>query len=79
MMLRTCPYCGKELERGELRSRGGNYFLPECEVPPSLHSKKEMDKRRAVMLPPDPLAFGMPKWPNANLCRNCKLILIPYE
>lgn len=34
-----CPYCHSEMEYGELRSRGGVYFLPDGESMPKLPVK----------------------------------------
>lgn len=79
MKFQKCPYCGDDIEKGAFRSRGGNYFLPDGEKTPSLYSEKAMAKRRAVSLPPDFLSLGTPQWPNAFLCRNCKIMIIPYE
>lgn len=31
MCAEKCPYCGGELEKGKLISRGGNFFLPDGE------------------------------------------------
>ena len=31
-----CPYCGQEMEKGTLHSRGGNYFLPDGEIASSI-------------------------------------------
>lgn len=79
MRVQVCPHCGEMIEKGTLRSRGGNYFLPEGEKTPALYTEKAMNMKSAVMLPPDSLSLGTPKWPDAYLCRNCKLIIIPYE
>ena len=37
-----------------------------------------MDKKGAIMLPPDPISVP-PVFPKAWVCRNCKIILIPYD
>ena len=36
-----------------------------------------MDKKGAIMLPSDPISFP-PVFPKVWVCRNCKIILIPY-
>ncbi len=77
-----CPYCGAELESGTLRSRGGNYFLPEgvspCKI--SFYTEKFIRKANAVALPPSPYdVSAQPEWPAAHCCRSCKKIIIDYE
>ena len=42
-----CPCCNAEMERGELRSRGGVFFLPEGETLPKLYTRRLMEKHRA--------------------------------
>ncbi len=39
-----CPCCNKEMEKGELRSRGGVFFLPEGEESPKLYTENQMKK-----------------------------------
>ena len=72
-----CPYCGKEMEKGELRSRGGLFFLPEGEGLPKLYTKREMEKHNAVYLPPYLLDVKA-EFPTAYLCRDCSKIVIEY-
>lgn len=57
-----CPYCGCELEQGTFHSRGGNYFLPNGEKTPSFYTEKAMEKRKAILLPPDPF-----QWKDRNI------------
>ena len=72
-----CPYCGQDLVKGTLRSRGGNYFLPDGEKIPLLYTEHEMQKRNAVYLPP--YQFAVPaEYPTAYLCRACSKIIIEY-
>lgn len=77
MTKKTCPYCGNPLEEGTFQSRGGNHFLPAGAKNPKLYTKSSMEKKRAILLPPDFLSL-VPQWPQAYVCRNCKII-IPYE
>lgn len=35
MCAEKCPYCGGDLEKGKLISRGGNFFLPDGEKMPA--------------------------------------------
>lgn len=76
-----CPYCGKEMEKGELRNRGFNYFLPEGEKPLLLLSnfQKKLEKRNAIMLAPYPYGGGGEEYPAAYCCRECKKIILEYE
>jgi len=78
MTKQLCPYCGKPLEEGTFRSRGGNYYLPKDESAPLLYSKQAMSKKGAIPLLPDFLS-STPQWPIAYLCRNCKRIILPYD
>ncbi len=79
MNLKKCPYCGENLEEGTLRNRGGNFFLPIDEKPPLTYSKKAMEKRGAILLPPESYSLEVPKWPAAFVCRRCKMMIIPFE
>lgn len=78
MTTQLCPYCGKPLEEGIFRSRGGNYYLPKDESAPFLYSKQAMIKKGAIQLLPD-FVSSAPQWPLAYVCRNCKKIILPYE
>ena len=71
-----CLYCNKEMEKGELRSRGGVYFLPDGEKIPLLYTEHEMKKRNAVYLPPYMLSNF--EYPTAHICRSCSKIVIDY-
>lgn len=79
----NCPYCGKEMEKGTLRSNGGNYFLPDGQKAFWLRfpTKRYIDKVGAVALPPDPWStdFWETDWPIAYCCRDCKKIIIEYQ
>ncbi len=78
--LKLCPWCGEKLEKGNFRSRGCNYFLPEGMKAPLFNVPKYMEKANAVFLPPYywKISFN-PDFPDAFLCRNCRKIIIPYE
>ena len=78
MCAEKCPYCGGELEKVKLISRGGNFFLPDGEKMPVLFTEKSMNKSRAILLPPDIVSDGDVQFPVAYACRVCKKIIIPY-
>jgi len=72
-----CPYCQREMEKGQLRSRGGLYFLPDGEKAPKLYTEKEIKKHNAVYLPPYMMSV-VPEYPDAYICRNCTKIVIDF-
>lgn len=72
-----CPYCNKEMEKGQLRSRGGVYFLPDGEKKPLLYTEQEMKKHNAIYLPPY-MTSAHPEYPTAYICRRCSKIVIDY-
>ena len=72
-----CPYCNNEMDKGELRSKGGVYFLPDGEKIPLLYTEREMKKRNAVYLPPY-MTEHPPVYPAAYICRSCSRIVIDY-
>lgn len=72
-----CPYCNNEMDKGELRSKSGVYFLPDGEKTPLLYTEREMKKRNAVYLPPYMTAISV-KYPTAHTCRSCSKIVIDY-
>ncbi|MBE5760314.1 MAG: hypothetical protein E7332_09905 [Clostridiales bacterium] len=73
-----CPYCGNDMEKGKLHSHGGVFFLPDGESMPLLYTKNQMEKHRAVSLPPK-LNSIAPKYPEAAFCRSCRKIIISCE
>ena len=73
-----CPYCGAEMEKGELRSKGGVYFLPEGEGVPLLYTQSQMDKHRAVCLPPYANSLTAAEYPTAYVCRACSKLIVEY-
>ena len=73
-----CPFCGTEMIRGELKSRGGKYFLPDGHKEPRLYTEGSMKKVGAFMLPPFPLDMP-PHFPTAYWCNMCNKLLIDCE
>lgn len=72
-----CPYCGAEMRKGKLRSRGGVFFLPDGEKMPLLYTEKEMNKHDCVLLPP--YYFSLKEeFPTAYVCRNCSKMIIEF-
>lgn len=75
-----CPFCGTRMVRGELRNRGGNYFLPEGHREPKLYSEGSMKKVGAFMLPPSPFDIALrPHFLTAHWCETCNKIIIDCE
>ena len=79
MDLQKCPYCGEDLEEGTLRNRGGTFFLPIDEKVPLTYTKKAMEKRGAILLPPQYYSLKAPDSHTAFVCRGCKMIILPFE
>ena len=76
-----CPYCRKEMEKGEIRNKGFNYFLPEGEEPLLLltNFQKKLNDRNAILLAPYPYGGGGVEFPVAYCCRDCKKIILEFE
>jgi len=65
------------MTKGTLRSRGGDYFLPDGEKVPKLYTAKSMTKCNAIPL--RPYFFNMSAVvdkPVAYACRDCQKIII---
>ena len=73
----NCPHCDEKMERGQLRSRGGVFFLPDGEGMPLLYTNREMSKHRCVYLPPYMLSVPA-EYPIAYICRSCRKIVLEY-
>ena len=74
----NCPCCGRTMETGVFHDRGDSYFLPEGESAPALWTRKVLEKKHAVLLPPE--SFGAP-WaqrPAAFWCGQCRALLVDY-
>ena len=71
-----CPWCNGEMEQGELRSKGGVYYLPKGEKTPLLYTQWAMKQCNAVYLPP--YLLGYAEYPTAHICRSCSRIVIDY-
>ena len=79
----NCPYCGAEMKKGTLRSRGFQYFLPHGEKEIPMYFPRYVEKRGGIMLPPDPAeTYPMRRdaqdWPEAYVCEACRRIEIKY-
>lgn len=72
-----CPYCNGELERGELKSRGGLFFLPDGESMPMLYTDRQMEKHRAIPLLTNVTSLTS-EGQAACVCRECRKIIIDY-
>lgn len=73
----TCPYCNGEMTKGELRHKGGLYFIPDGEETPLLFTKQQMEKHNAVYFPLYSLK-SLIEYPTAYICRHCSKIVIDY-
>lgn len=66
--------------RGEMKSRGGNYFLPEGHKIPGLYSEGSMKEVGAfILLPKSSDTSFHHYFPTAHLCENCNKIIIDCE
>ena len=72
-----CPYCGHEMEPGELRGEGHVYFLPLGEIEPIMFTESEMTKRRAISVEIDKRSIWAEQ-PNAHTCRQCLKIIVDF-
>ena len=73
----NCPYCNGELEKGSLRSRGGEYFLPDGAKQPTWFTRESMEQARAVRLAWNPV-LTYQEWPEAYCCRQCRKLIVPF-
>ena len=53
-------------------------LLPEGEGLPKLYTRREMEKHRAVYLPPYALRWRA-DYPAAQICRSCSKIVVDYN
>lgn len=68
------------MEEGSLRGNGGSFFLPTGEKTPAILDTLCMEERRAVWLTPSPYyLYRRTYWPKAFVCRNCRIVMIPYS
>ena len=56
-----CPFCGKEMQQGKLRTRGDNYFVPNGCKAPMLYTKKAWKTQVQLWSPPTALAQSTKK------------------
>ena len=74
-----CPFCGKEMQQGKLRTRGDNYFVPNgCKVP-VLYTKGSIEKAGAILVSPDcNSAIYEENWQTAFLCSGCRKVIADF-
>jgi len=72
-----CPYCNGEMEKGQLRSKGGMFFLPNGERKPWVYAEWAMERHHAVQLQPSLFSL-FPEYPTAYICRKCCKIIVEY-
>ena len=75
----NCPWCGQELVKGLFCDRGDSYFLPEGETPPQLWTKRTLEKKHAVLLPPESFGVIWAQRPAAFWCGACRKLLVDYS
>lgn len=75
----NCPTCGEEMQTGTFHDRGNSYFLPAGEVPPTLWTKSVLEKKHAVLLPPESFGAAWAKRPAAYWCGRCRNMLVDYS
>ena len=75
----NCPWCGQELVKGLFCDRGDSYFLPEGETPPQLWTKRTLEKKHAVLLPPESFGVIWAQRPAAFWCGTCRKLLVDYS
>jgi hypothetical protein len=64
-----CPFCGKEMQQGKLRTRWDNYFVPNGCKAPMLYTKKSMENAGATLVSPDCTgAIYEENWQTTFLC-----------
>ena len=74
-----CPFCGKEMQQGKLRTRGENYFIPNGNKTPMLYTKKSMDKAGAILVSPDCVCANHEvNWQTAFLCEECRKFIADF-
>lgn len=67
-----CPFCGKEMQQGKLRTRGDNYFVPNGCKASMLYTKKSMENAGATLVSPDCTgAIYEENWQTTFLCIGC--------
>lgn len=75
----NCPYCGGTMTKGQFCDRGGSYFLPEGEIPPQLWTRRGLEKKHAVLLPPEAFGAVWAQRPAAFWCSRCRRLLVDYS
>ena len=74
-----CPFCGKDMQQGKLRTRGDNYFVPDGCKTPMVYTKKGMDKAGATLVSPDVLSANYEvNWQTAFLCKECRKVIADF-
>ena len=77
MNFQNCSICGGSIEKGFLESRGWSDFIPDGKKI-LLHTQKALEKINGIKVTPNYHDLS-PEWPDAYVCRNCKIVIIPYE
>lgn len=73
-----CPFCGKEMQQGKLRTRRDNYFVPNCCKVLILYAKN-MENAGATLVSPDCTgAIYEENWQTTFLCIGCRKIIADF-
>ena len=75
----NCPFCGGDLLTGTFHDRGDSYLLPAGETPPALWTKHILEKKHAVLLPPESLGAVWARRPAAAWCPACRRLVVDYS
>ena len=74
-----CPFCGEEMVKGKLRTRGDNYFVPDGCKPPLIYTHKSMENAGAVLVSPKASdAIYERNWQAAFKCDKCRKLIVGY-
>lgn len=74
-----CPFCGKEMQQGKLRTRGDNYFVLNGCKAPMLYTKKSMENAGATLVSPGCTgAIYKENWQTTFLCIGCRKTIADF-
>ena len=84
LTVKKCPWCGEELEIGNVRGYRSMYFLPMNQSRPPLLTDSSVKKHHILHLSRENANAG--EWsgsefifPDAGVCRACQRVIIEYK